>query len=471
MITDVYSGGNVSINGITTGTSLQAYHLLYDSANPPANVPPIANTTNVADITGGCVNDFLSTTILLDCLCVEDEISASYTPGGGDMLVYFLVNPSSGNILDSNSTGNFGNDEAMGDFFIFSLAYDSSDPPTSIPATGGNLSDFSNDGCFNSDFLGNAYYAQKINCALDVAASDPCICNNNQTANGAGNGTFSETITLEGEPSLQICAAASSSGVINPSIAIGSPFPETIVDASTSSYTISFEHTDAVGYTINFVDCGTGLPVTVTLENGSMVTSISNTCYYPVIDFQIDGTGVCANDLTPLDLMATLTNDNPGGLGTFGGNFSYMGTGVTGSQFDPMTAGPGTFTITATYTPNNAVGTFVDLANTVCTTVQTANITIGSLPNSSFTCPTTVDLCCDIADLAPTTSGGIWGGTAGTNVTANQLNPTGLSVGTHTLTYTVTDASGCTTQSDCTFTIIKSCKADSGNITITVTQN
>jgi len=162
IITSVTLGpGPLNVNGLATGSVVTIYNLVYDSANPPTNVPPAIgdDPTNIV----GCTNDFLGAPIFLECLCVDDEISASYAPGGGDVLIYYLTD-GNGVILDSNATGNFGTDEVIGDYFIQVLAYDSTNPPTVIPTVGDNISVFSEDGCYNPDFLTSACCAQKINC-------------------------------------------------------------------------------------------------------------------------------------------------------------------------------------------------------------------------------------------------------------------------------------------------------------------
>jgi|GEM_PF-6692222 len=373
--------GPISFNGAAVGTTITVLHLVYDSANPPTNVPPTIgdDPNNIV----GCTNDFLNAVIFLECLCTDDEISATYTPGGGDILVYFLIDPATGTILDSNASGNFGSDEVVGDYLIQALAYDSANPPTVIPAVGDNISDFSADGCYNPDFLSAACCAQKIACALELVASDPCSCNNDQTANGAGDGTFSETIILQGGADLSICLGSNSTGILNEALPL--MFTETPMGAM-SEYTVSFDHTDAVGYSADFVDCNTGDPIMVMLEDGSMVSNLSNVCYYPVIDFSLATEQCTQAGISVLD--ATLINDNPGGLGSFNGSFTYTGPGVSGSVFNPSGIATTPITITATYTPANAVGSNVDADDTVCTTSIDVEINVkqcgdaGSFPSN-----------------------------------------------------------------------------------------
>jgi len=190
-VAQVISGaGPVTVTGQGLGTVTEVMHLMYDPTDPPMNVPPVAGD-DPANILGGCTNNFLGSTILLECLCEEDEVSAAYVPAGGDMLMYFLAD-GAGMILDANMTGNFGTDEAIGDYFIYALTYESTDPPTTLPAVGGNISDFSNDGCYNEDFLSSGCCAQKISCCdLELALDLPST-----TCDGAGNLVFVVDATM-----------------------------------------------------------------------------------------------------------------------------------------------------------------------------------------------------------------------------------------------------------------------------------
>ena len=162
-IAEVIAGpGPINISSQAVGTVTEVLHLIYDSSNLPTNVPPVLGDDPGGIV--GCTNDHLSARIILECLCEEDEISATYTPGGGDVLIYYLVDPADGSVLDSNSSGNFGTDELVGEYFIHALSYSSTSPPTILPTIGGNILDFSGDGCYNPDFLSSACCAQKISC-------------------------------------------------------------------------------------------------------------------------------------------------------------------------------------------------------------------------------------------------------------------------------------------------------------------
>src|SRR5690606_3822410 len=110
-----------------------------------------------------------------------------------------------------------------------------------------------------------------------------------------------------------------------------------------------------------------------------------------------------------------------------GGTFS--GTGVTGNNFDPTTAGAGTHTIMYNYTDGNG-----------CAASATTTITVNNLP--VVDAGTYAAVCIDAAavTLAGTPAGGTF---SGAGVTGNSFDPNAAGAGTHTITYKYTDANGC----------------------------
>ena len=116
----------------------------------------------------------------------------------------------------------------------------------------------------------------------------------------------------------------------------------------------------------------------------------------------------------------------------------WSGVGITDSLngiFDPVAAGPGTFTIRYTFT-NNITG---------CENFDTKTITINPLPN--VTGPDTLEYCntnTNIALSGYSPLGGTWSGTGivdGTNGIFNTAIAGG--VGSYTITYDYTDVNGC----------------------------
>ncbi len=139
---------------------------------------------------------------------------------------------------------------------------------------------------------------------------------------------------------------------------------------------------------------------------------------------------LCLND-TPVNL--TLTGGSVGG-GTF------SGAGITGSTFNPTTAGVGIHTITYSITVNG------------CTTIATTTIEVLALPNPVF--GAIPDICENIPafDL---TQGTPTGGTySGTGITVNPtFDPAVATAGTHTITYTLQNAT-CSNTATQTVTVL-----------------
>ena len=115
-----------------------------------------------------------------------------------------------------------------------------------------------------------------------------------------------------------------------------------------------------------------------------------------------------------------------------GGTFS--GPGVSNGGFFPVSAGPGTHTLTYTYTTGG------------CTATATQQVTV-VVANAG----PALSLCTPVAaqPLTGTPTGGIWSGpfVTGTQATGFQFAPTGAASGTYTLTYSVTAPSGCVSTS------------------------
>ncbi|MEQ1746989.1 MAG: BspA family leucine-rich repeat surface protein [Saprospiraceae bacterium] len=134
-----------------------------------------------------------------------------------------------------------------------------------------------------------------------------------------------------------------------------------------------------------------------------------------VITFNQNPTVTCPTNMSThiSDPAFALTGGSPSG-GT------YSGTGVSGGNFNPATAGGGTHTITYSYTsPAGCSGT--------CTFSITVNTTA---------CPSNSTVCISDAPFA-LTGGTPTGGTySGTGVSGGNFNPATAGAGTHTITYT-----------------------------------
>lgn len=138
----------------------------------------------------------------------------------------------------------------------------------------------------------------------------------------------------------------------------------------------------------------------------------------PSVTFTSPG-GVCINGSA-----VTLAGGSPSGG-------SYSGNGVANGMFNPSAAGVGNQTLTYNYT--SPAG---------CSGSANAIITVNALPVVSLSLPDTVNL----NDPSFALSGGIPSGGiySGPGVSGGMFNPQNAGTGLHVITYTYTNANGCT---------------------------
>lgn len=114
---------------------------------------------------------------------------------------------------------------------------------------------------------------------------------------------------------------------------------------------------------------------------------------------------------------------------------ALTGTGVTGTNFNPQTAGAGPHTMNYVYTDENG-----------CTNSATDNITVNPQPVVSVSIVEQV--CVDGAivpvTVSPVAGAGQTGTLTGTGVTGTNFNPQVAGAGPHTMNYVFTDEKGCT---------------------------
>ena len=165
--------------------------------------------------------------------------------------------------------------------------------------------------------------------------------------------------------------------------------------------------------------------VTYTYTHGNGCSNTASTVVTvntaPVVS-QSSIAAVCSNSGT-----LALTGGSPAG-GT------YSGTGVTGSDFDPST---GTQQLIYTFTDANG-----------CMDEDTIVITVNAAPTVT---QSAISAVCSNSDTLVLTGGSPAGGTySGTGVSGTDFDPT---AGTQTITYTFTDANGCTDVASTTITV------------------
>ncbi len=233
-------------------------------------------------------------------------------------------------------------------------------------------------GCFNTDQINIQIDAQPT---VSISPAGPfCEDDPVQTLTGTPpGGTWG--------------GAANSGGQIDPSI-LGS-----------GSHTVTYTFTNAAGCTDS--------DQTTIVINPNPTVSIS-----PAGPF-------CEDDAHQI-----LTGSPPGG--TWGGAANGSG------QIDPMTLGPGSYSVTYSFTDSNG-----------CSDSDQITVVINAGPIVSIT--PAGPFCEDDSPqtLSASPGGGTWGGAANAG---GQIDPTSLGVGNHTVTYDYTDGNGCSNSDQ--FTVV-----------------
>lgn len=151
------------------------------------------------------------------------------------------------------------------------------------------------------------------------------------------------------------------------------------------------------------------------------VNDFPNVSFAPVASRCVDGADFA------------LTQGSPAG-GT------YSGPGVTGGVFSPAAAGVGTHVITYSYA--NAGG---------CVSTTQRSITVTALPTVSAAAINNV--CVNSGSFALSGGSPIGGTYSGVGVNNGIFNPSVAGVGTHTITYSLTNANGCSSSATTTVTV------------------
>ena len=168
--------------------------------------------------------------------------------------------------------------------------------------------------------------------------------------------------------------------------------------------------------------CPGSVSVTVTSSNGITSTeTVTISDFVPNVSFNMTAS-LCAN-ASPIQL----TGFSPVAINNQQGVFS--GPGVNLGQFDPVNAGPGLHEITYTFTDQSG-----------CTNNAQTTLSVLPLPILSIISPDDVCVNADPIQLSLIPSGGFL---SGPGVVGNTFNPTVAGLGSHVLTYTFTDANGC----------------------------
>ncbi len=180
--------------------------------------------------------------------------------------------------------------------------------------------------------------------------------------------------------------------------------------AGVGVHTITYTYSDTIGCTSSVVD-------DLTVINA------------PTVSLVLPNDQLCVTD----DVI-TLSGQFPAG-----GYFS--GLGVTGNTFDPSVAGVGVHTITYTYVDSNG-----------CSGSATDEVTISDQPIVALILGID-EMCIDAGVVTLTGESPPGGYFSGTGVTGSGFDPIEAGIGSHTITYTYTDANNCIHTATDIFTI------------------
>ena len=246
----------------------------------------------------------------------------------------------------------------------------------------------------------------------------------NPGAAGAGVHTITYSVTTGG-----CTGTASIQVVVNPLPTVGfagllNAYCTSSADVQMTSFPQggSFTGTGVSGNVFSPSQAGEGtFTVTYTFTDGNLCSNSYSQFVTvnpaPVVSFTGLGAEYC-EDASPVALTGT-----PAG-GIFSGN------GVTGNNFDPLFAGPGTHTVTYLYTTNNG-----------CSGTSTQQVTVNATPSVQIT-GLSSSYC--VNDAPVNLTGNPSGGTfSGAGVVSNTFTPSNANLGQNIITYTYTDGNTC----------------------------
>lgn len=188
------------------------------------------------------------------------------------------------------------------------------------------------------------------------------------------------------------------------------------------------------------------------VSNGEFIPALAGVGIHTITYSYADANG-CARSATGTVTVTPIPSVNLGNFASVcvnsssmmlsGGNpagGTYSGPGVSAGMFNPTAAGVGSHTITYTYT--DAQG---------CSNSASKTITVLALPTLTF--GSIANVCQGSAQFTLSTAFPLGGTYSGTGVSNGKFNPVTAGVGTHTITYTFTNAAGCTNTATQTVTV------------------
>ncbi|MFZ9295245.1 MAG: T9SS type A sorting domain-containing protein, partial [Bacteroidia bacterium] len=318
--------------------------------------------------------------------------------------------------------------------------------PTVLNATSGAYSVTVSNGCGTATAAVNV----SVNAAPTLQVNSATICTGGTatlSASGAtsytwSNGANTSSIVVSPTVNTNYTISGSANGCIgvpiNASIIISGSINLTVNSATVcAGSSATLNASGASSYTWN-----TGA------NTNAIIVSPSVSTQYTVIATASGCNGtftanasVFVNSLPTVNLSsATSTICQNGGTVSLNGSPSggtYTGTGVSGATFNPNTAGAGTHSVSYQITGTNGCKNKASITLTVFAIPQ---VSLAILNGSSAI--TTSVLCIQWPSF--TLNGLPAGGTyTGNGVSGNAFNPSIAGAGTHSISYSYTDANGC----------------------------
>lgn len=318
--------------------------------------------------------------------------------------------------------------------------------PTVLNATSGAYSVTVSNGCGTATAAVNV----SVNAAPTLQVNSATICTGGTatlSASGAtsytwSNGANTSSIVVSPTVNTNYTISGSANGCIgvpiNASIIISGSINLTVNSATVcAGSSTTLNASGASSYTWN-----TGA------NTNAIIVSPSVSTQYTVIATASGCNGtftanasVFVNSLPTVNLSsATSTICQNGGTVSLNGSPSggtYTGTGVSGATFNPNTAGAGTHSVSYQITGTNGCKNKASITLTVFAIPQ---VSLAILNGSSAI--TTSVLCIQWPSF--TLNGLPAGGTyTGNGVSGNAFNPSNAGAGTHSISYSYTDANGC----------------------------
>jgi len=457
---NIYTTGFFNDTASFGTTVLQGYPLadfFVAKMAPPLSSQP---TTNASAVTASLAN------------C--NNIQLNFTAGNGTRRIVIAkagstvnVLPVDGNYYTASNTFGAGTDLGSGNFVV----YDGTGTSVTISGvtTGTNyyFGVFEYNGVgFGSNYLLPSFGTTNfISTGFSITASvfQNTICNGASTllhsspnatsyswspANGLSSLTDSVVSAAPTSTTIYTVTASNGSGctasqtltiTVNqlPTVTLSSP--ATVCDNS-APVTLTTGSPSGGTYSGTGVSAGAFNPATAGIGTTTLTYSYTNvnncTASATAPISVIAGPAVTHAALNPICQGAslfTLTGGSPaGGV--------YSGTGVINGKFNPSVTGPGTHTITYTYTDGNG-----------CLNSASSNITVNSIPVVTLA---SISPVCVNASPVTLTGGSPAGGTySGTGVSGGIFNPSIPGTGKTSITYTYSSASGCQSSASTNVTV------------------